>query len=83
MLDSIEIENLAVIKKTTVTLGRNLNVFTGETGSGKSVLLNGIQSVLGMRTGKDIVRNGAEKASVTAYFSNLSDSLKDKLKNMN
>lgn len=80
MLDSIEIENLAVIKKTTVTLGRNLNVFTGETGSGKSVLLNGIQSVLGMRTGKDIVRNGAEKASVTAYFSNLSDSLKDKLK---
>lgn len=80
MLDSIEIENLAVIKKTTVTLGRNLNVFTGETGSGKSVLLSGIQSVLGMRTGKDIVRNGAEKASVTAYFSNLSDSLKDKLK---
>ena len=80
MLDSIEIENLAVIKKTTVTLGRNLNVFTGETGSGKSVLLNGIQSVLGMRTGKDIVRNGAEKASVIAYFSNLSDSLKDKRK---
>ena len=80
MLDSIEIENLAVIKKTTVTLGKNLNVFTGETGSGKSVLLNGIQSVLGMRTNRDIVRNGAEKAAITAYFSNLSDSLKDKLK---
>lgn len=80
MLDSIEIENLAVIKKTNVSLNKGLNVFTGETGAGKSVLLNGIQSVLGMRTNKDIVRHNTDKASITAKFSNVSDDVIKKLK---
>jgi DNA repair protein RecN (Recombination protein N) len=80
LLESIEIENLAVIKKASVDFGKKLNVFTGETGAGKSILLHGLQAVLGVRVSKDIVRNGCEKACVTAKFGDLSDNVKEKLK---
>lgn len=68
MLKELHIENLAVIENATITLGSRLNVFTGETGAGKSILIGGINAVLGQRVSRDIVRNGAEKAYVSAVF---------------
>jgi DNA repair protein RecN (Recombination protein N) len=79
MLSEIYIENLAVIQKAIIPIGGNLNVFTGETGAGKSILINGINAVLGQRITKDIVRTGAEKAIITALFKNIPKSAKDKL----
>lgn len=71
VLDEIYIENLAVIEKASVSFGANLNVFTGETGAGKSILINGINALLGQRVTKDIVRTGAKKATITGCFSDL------------
>lgn len=68
MLTELYIENLAVIEKSVITLGDKLNVFTGETGAGKSILINGINSVLGQRVTKDVVRSGAKKAVISAVF---------------
>ncbi|HOV40502.1 MAG TPA: DNA repair protein RecN [Oscillospiraceae bacterium] len=79
MLSEIYIENLAVIQKAIIPIGSNLNVFTGETGAGKSILINGINAVLGQRITKDIVRTGAEKAIITALFKNIPKPAKDKL----
>ena len=77
MLSELYIENLAVIQKAEIPFTGNFNVFTGETGAGKSILINGINAVLGKRVSKDIVRSGCEKAVVTAMFRNLtSDTLK-------
>ena len=68
MLKELYIENLAVIEKANIPLSEGLNVFTGETGAGKSILINGINSVLGQRVTKDIVRSGCKKAVVSALF---------------
>lgn len=75
MLQEICIENLAVIKRASIPLCARLNVFTGETGAGKSIMLGGIQAILGQRVTRDIVRTGAEKAVVTALFTDLSESV--------
>lgn len=69
MLKELYIENLAVIEKAVIPVGTGLNVFTGETGAGKSILINGINAVLGQRTSKDIVRTGCKKAIISALFS--------------
>lgn len=74
MLSQLYIENLAVIEKASIDLTPELNVFTGETGAGKSILINGINAILGQRTNKDIVRTGANKAVVTAVFEKIPDS---------
>ncbi len=79
MLRELSIENLAVIEKASVELGSNFNVFTGETGAGKSVIIGGINAVLGGRTTKDIVRSGAPKAVISALFDDISDRVKSKL----
>lgn len=71
MLRELSIENLAVIEKASIPFGEKLNVFTGETGAGKSILIGGINAILGGRVSKDIVRAGAEKAVVAALFDNL------------
>lgn len=73
MLRELHIENLAVIENATITLGPRLNVFTGETGAGKSILIGGINAVLGQRVSRDIVRSGAEKAYVSAVFDDVSE----------
>ncbi|MGN1340645.1 MAG: DNA repair protein RecN [Oscillospiraceae bacterium] len=79
MLRELSIENLAVIEKASVELGGNFNAFTGETGAGKSVIIGGINAVLGGRTTKDIVRSGAPKAVISALFDDISDRVKAKL----
>lgn len=79
MLCELCIENLAVIEKAVIPFTDNFNVFTGETGAGKSILINGINAILGKRIGKDIVRSGCDKAAVTALFKNLSEETKEKL----
>ena len=79
MLKEIYIQNLAVIKEAVIPLDRHLNIFTGETGAGKSILINGINAVLGQRCNKDIVRTGCDKAVITALFTELSDEVCAKL----
>lgn len=79
MLKEIYIKNLAVIKEAVIPLTENLNIFTGETGAGKSILINGINAVLGQRCSKDIVRTGCDKAIITALFTQLSDEVQRKL----
>lgn len=79
MLRELYIENLAVIKNAVIPLEHNFNAFTGETGAGKSILINGINAVLGQRVTKDIVRTGSDKAVITALFTELSDTVKSKL----
>lgn len=79
MLTEIYIENLAVIEKAQIPLCRNFNVFTGETGAGKSILIHGINAVLGQRVTKDIVRTGCEKAVISALFQNIDENVKSVL----
>lgn len=71
MLKELSIENLAVIESAVIPLESGFNAFTGETGAGKSILIHGIQAVLGQRTNKDLVRTGCKKAVITALFSPL------------
>ncbi len=73
MLSQLYIENLAVIEKANIDLTGDLNVFTGETGAGKSILINGINAILGQRITKDIVRTGADKAVISAVFTQVPD----------
>lgn len=79
MLTEIYIENLAVIEKARIPLCRNFNVFTGETGAGKSILIHGINAVLGQRVTRDIVRTGCNKAVISALFQNIGDNVKEVL----
>ena len=76
MLRELSIENLAVIESAVIPLEQGFNAFTGETGAGKSILIHGIQAVLGQRTSKDLVRTGCKKAVITAVFAPLSPEAK-------
>ena len=75
MLDSLHIENIAVAKNVDIEFGKGFNVLTGETGAGKSIIIDSIGLILGDKASKDIVRFGNDKAYVCAYFSDLSDEL--------
>lgn len=75
MLKSLSIENVAVIEKAVISFDGGLNILTGETGAGKSIVIDSLNMVLGERTSRDLVRTGAESAQVTALFTDVSDSV--------
>ena len=79
MLSSLQIENVAVIQKAEVHFQPGLNVLTGETGAGKSILIDSINAILGNRTSKDLVRTGAAKAVIRAAFEQVPDAVLDSL----
>lgn len=72
MLSNLYIENIAVIEKTNIDFTLGFNVMTGETGAGKSIVIDSINAVLGQRTGKQIIRTGASSAFVSATFTDVS-----------
>lgn len=79
MLSCLQIENVAVIQKAEVHFQPGLNVLTGETGAGKSILIDSINAILGNRTSKDLVRTGVSKAVIRASFAQIPDVVLDKL----
>ena len=68
MLSTLHIENIAVIEQTNITFTEGFNVLTGETGAGKSIVIDAISAILGERTYRDVIRTGANKAFVSAVF---------------
>ena len=68
MLSELHIENIAIIEKASINFNRGLNVLTGETGAGKSIIIDSINAILGSRVNRDIIRNGEERSTVTAVF---------------
>ncbi len=77
MLQQLQIQNIAIIDKIEIELGAGLNVLTGETGAGKSIIIDSINAILGERLSKDLIRAGKDKAVVEAVFSIDDDRLKD------
>ena len=82
MLSQLFIKNVAIIESATIDLKNGFNVFTGETGAGKSILIDSINTVLGGRANRDLIRNGESKAVVTAVFSNISSAAKKMLNDL-
>src|SRR5574344_1691665 len=68
MLQLLHIENIAIIERADITFERGFNALTGETGAGKSIVIDALGAVLGQRTSRDLIRTGAEKAFVSAVF---------------
>ena len=68
MLNELHIENIAVIERADISFGRGLNIMTGETGAGKSIVIDSIGAVLGERVSRELVRHGADRGQVTAVF---------------
>ena len=79
MLANLKIENVAVIEKAEVNFTPGFNVLTGETGAGKSILIDSINAILGNRTSRELVRSGAQKACIWATFERIPDSVKKQL----
>ena len=71
MLSLLHIENIAIIESVDIQFGGGFNVLTGETGAGKSIVIDAISAVLGERTSRELIRTGAKSALVTAVFTNL------------
>ena len=79
VLSELKIENVAVIEKATAQFTEGLNVLTGETGAGKSILIDSINAILGNRTSRELVRTGAPKAAIWATFTNISPNVQKAL----
>ena len=79
MLSSLQIENVAVIQKADVHFEKGLNVLTGETGAGKSILIDSINAILGSRTSRELVRAGAARAVIRAAFEQVPAAVQDSL----
>ena len=80
MLKSLYIENIAVIERSEIELYSGLNVLTGETGAGKSIVIDAINAVMGQRTSKEIIRSGAQSATVFATFTDINEEVKARLR---
>ncbi len=72
MLSELYIENVAVIEKSNISFSQGMNALTGETGAGKSIIIDSIGAVLGFRTSRELIRTGADKAVVSALFTDIS-----------
>ena len=81
MLKYIHIENIAVIEKADIEPTTGFNVLTGETGAGKSIVIDSLNAVLGERTSKELIRESKDKAVVSAMFGNLSEASLKNLRN--
>lgn len=79
MLKTLDIENIAVIEKAQIEFSEGFNVLTGETGAGKSIVVDSINAILGERTSRELVRNGADFAFVSALFTDINNTVKSKL----
>ncbi|HZK20806.1 MAG TPA: AAA family ATPase, partial [Oscillospiraceae bacterium] len=79
MLSYLKIENIAIIEKAEIEFSKGFNVLSGETGAGKSIILDSIGAVIGFRTSREVIRTGETEAFVSALFSNIGDSVKEKL----
>lgn len=79
MLKAINIENIAVIEKCNIDFKEGFNCLTGETGAGKSIIIDSINAVTGQRTSKELVRTGCDKAFVSAVFEDISNEVIEKL----
>ena len=73
MLSLLHIENIALIDQADLSFGAGFNVLTGETGAGKSIIIDAIGAVMGERTSRDLIRTGEKSALVTALFRDLPD----------
>ena len=82
MLSQLFIQNIAVIQKASIDFEKGFNVLTGETGAGKSIIIDAIHAVLGDRTSKELVRTGAKNASVSALFTNIGKETKSILEEL-
>ncbi len=82
MLTNLYIENIAVIEKTNIDFTRGLNILTGETGAGKSIVIDSINAVLGKRSSRGLIRSGADAAFVSATFEDVSELVQKKLSSM-
>ena len=82
MLRSLHIENVAVIRSVDLDFEKGFSVLTGETGAGKSMIIDSINLLLGNRVSREIIRTGADFATVGAVFENLSDAVCDQLADM-
>lgn len=80
MLKSLRIENIAVIKQAVLDFQNGFTVMTGETGAGKSIVIDSINAVLGERTSRELIRTGAKEASVCAEFSGISEETENVLR---
>ena len=80
MLTRLKIENIAVIEQAEIFFEEGLNVLTGETGAGKSIVIDSINAVLGERTSRDLISDSAEKGKVTAFFQNIPEAVTEKLR---
>lgn len=79
MLSVLKIENIAIIESAEIEFSKGFNVLSGETGAGKSIILDSINAVLGFRTSRELIRTGADEACVTALFSCIDKKVEDKL----
>ena len=76
MLLNLKISNIAIIKEAVVDFSNGLNVLTGETGAGKSIIIDAINAILGERTSRELIRTGCDNAEVSAFFDDVNDSAK-------
>lgn len=82
MLSNLQIENIAVIKSASIDFENGFNVMTGETGAGKSIVIDSLNAILGERTSRELIRSGANSASVCAEFQNVGDNVKNELEKL-
>ena len=82
MLDLLKIQNIAIIESAEIEFSAGFNVLSGETGAGKSIILDSINAVLGFRTSRELIRTGESEARVTALFSSVSKNVEDKLQEL-